>query len=302
MSNETLHYRGRFAPSPTGPLHFGSIITAVGSYLQARSQQGDWLVRIEDVDETRIVPGADDDILRTLDNYGFEWQGEVLYQTHRKQAYEEALHQLLANKLIYPCICSRRELQGQTKQSKLGIIYPGICAHKQHPENIESALRIRTQDQHIEFEDQVMGHYGHNLKQDLGDFVVRRRDGLFAYQLAVVIDDEFQQITDVVRGIDLLDSTPRQIYLQQLLNYNTPHYTHLPIAVDENDNKLGKQTGASGIATDKPVPTLVKAMKFLGQQTEPGLEHASLNTFWQWAMEHWDLSKIPTTEKINYSD
>ena len=230
MSDDILHYRGRFAPTPTGPLHFGSLITAVASYCQARSLHGDWLVRIEDVDETRTIPGSADDILRTLDNYGFQWQGEVLYQTHRKPAYEEALQQLLANDLIYRCVCSRKALQEQAEQGELGIIYPGLCANKQHPENIESAIRIRTRNQHTEFEDQIMGRYGHNLKQDLGDFIVRRRDGLFAYQLAVVIDDEFQQITDIVRGIDLLDSTPRQIYLQQRLDYNTPTYAHLPIA------------------------------------------------------------------------
>ena len=147
-----------------------------------------------------------------------------------------------------------------------------------------------------------MGCYGHNLKQDLGDFIVRRRDGLFAYQLAVVIDDEFQQITDIVRGIDLLDSTPRQIYLQQQLNYNTPGYAHLPIATNANGDKLGKQTGASAISRHKPVPALVKAMNSLGQQTEPGLENASLNTFWQWAIEYWDIRKVPTTEKILYTD
>ena len=302
MSDEILHYRGRFAPTPTGPLHFGSLIAAVASYCQARSLQGDWLVRIEDVDEIRTVPGSADDILRTLDNYGFQWQGDVLYQSHRKPAYEETLQQLLTKDLIYRCVCSRKELQEQAELGELGIIYPGLCANKQHTENIESAIRIRTQNQHIEFEDQIMGKYGHNLKQDLGDFIVRRRDGLFAYQLAVVIDDEFQQITDVVRGIDLLNSTPRQIYLQQQLDYNTPTYAHLPIAIDANGNKLGKQTGASTIDSGKPVAALVKAMNFLGQQTEPGLENASLNTFWQWAIEYWDISKIPRTEKIPYSD
>ena len=301
-SNDLIHYRGRFAPTPTGPLHFGSLITAVASYCQACSLQGDWLVRIEDVDETRNVPGADDNILRTLDNYGFQWHGEVLYQTHRKQAYEEALQQLVANDRVYRCVCSRRELQELTEQGEPGNIYPGLCAHKQHPDSIEGALRIRTQNRPIEFDDQIMGKYGHNLKQDLGDFIVRRRDGLFAYQLAVVIDDEFQQITDIVRGIDLLDSTPRQIYLQQQLNYNTPTYAHLPVATDSNGDKLGKQTGAPGIDPDKPVAALVKAMNFLGQQTEPGLEKASLNTFWQWAMEYWDINNIPRTDKIPCRD
>ncbi|MCW8910814.1 MAG: tRNA glutamyl-Q(34) synthetase GluQRS [Gammaproteobacteria bacterium] len=301
MSKDIPHYRGRFAPSPTGPLHFGSLIAAVASYCQARRMQGDWLVRIEDVDETRTVPGSADDILRTLDNYGFEWDDEVLYQTHRKPAYEEALQQLLSSDLIYRCICSRKDLQEQAKQGELGFIYPGFCASKHYPENTQSALRIRTQDQLIEFEDQIMGLYGQNLKQQLGDFIVRRRDGLFAYQLAVVVDDECQQITEIIRGSDLLDSTPRQIYLQQQLNFSTPAYAHLPIAINQQGDKLSKQTGALAIHANTSVTSLVRAMDFLGQCPESGLKKASLSTFWQWAMEYWDIGMVPDTQKILYT-
>ncbi|MCW8854247.1 MAG: glutamate--tRNA ligase family protein, partial [Gammaproteobacteria bacterium] len=181
------------------------------------------------------------------------------------------------------------------------FIYPGFCASKHYPENTQSALRIRTQDQLIEFEDQIMGLYGQNLKQQLGDFIVRRRDGLFAYQLAVVVDDECQQITEIIRGSDLLDSTPRQIYLQQQLNFSTPAYAHLPIAINQQGDKLSKQTGALAIHANTSVTSLVRAMDFLGQCPESGLKKASLSTFWQWAMEYWDIGKVPDTQKILYT-
>ncbi|MDH5767143.1 MAG: tRNA glutamyl-Q(34) synthetase GluQRS [Gammaproteobacteria bacterium] len=300
MPLDIQNYRGRFAPSPTGPLHFGSLIAAVASYCQARSQKGTWLVRMEDVDELRNVAGAADTILRTLEAFGFEWDESVIYQTQRKDTYEYYLQQLFENNLIYRCTCSRRDLREHATSGNLGLIYPGTCDNKHYSAKIEAALRIRTQDRTIQFNDQIMGDYGHNLKQDLGDFIVKRRDGLFAYQLAVVIDDEFQQITDIVRGVDLLDSTPRQIYLQQSLNFHTPGYAHLPIAVNTLGDKLSKQTGAHGINKRHAVSELVKAMNFLGQTTEPGLENASLNTFWQWSMENWQLARIPDTEKITY--
>lgn len=257
-------------------------------------------MRMEDVDELRNLPGAADEILRTLEKYGFAWDEEVIYQTQRKQSYEEYLQQLVDKNLVYRCVCSRRYLREQADTGELGIIYPGTCEDKNHAEELEGALRVRTPDQHISFEDSIMGTYGHNLKRDLGDFIIRRRDGLFAYQLAVVVDDEYQGITDIVRGFDLLDSTPRQIYLQQSLGFHTPGYTHLPIAINASGDKLSKQTGAQGIDPDHPVPALVRAMTFLGQNPEPGLEKASLNSFWQWALAHWKLDRIPDTEKIPF--
>ena len=291
-------YRGRFAPSPTGPLHFGSLIAAAASYLEARSHDGIWLVRMEDVDELRNVKGAADDILFTLEAYGFEWDESVIYQTQRKQAYEEALSHLVEQDKIYRCVCSRRDLRESAEHGPFGIIYPGFCADKKHAADLEHSLRIRTEHRHIEFNDRIMGEYGHNPKQDIGDFIVRRRDGLFAYQLAVVVDDEFQQINDVVRGFDLLDSTPRQIYLQQCLGYKQPDYAHLPIAINDKGDKLSKQTFAPGIDRKHREHNLVKVLAFLGQQPEPGLEKASLDTVWQWARENWHISTVPAKHKI----
>jgi len=286
------HYRGRFAPSPTGPLHFGSIITAVASYADARAHQGEWMMRIEDVDEPRNVPGSADDILRTLEALGFEWSGEVLYQTQRKDAYLDAMQQLAQQNLVYRCTCSRSELQTITESG----IYPGVCMNKNHPANIEHAVRLRIENKHIEFNDKVMGVYGQNLQTDVGDFVIRRRDGLFAYQLAVVVDDAYQGVTHIVRGADLLDSTPRQIYLQQCLNYSTAEYMHLPLAINSDGEKLSKQTYAPHIKTDSAV--LFDALNFLGQQAPAELEHESCNTIWQWAIANWRRDKIPKNNQL----
>lgn len=298
----TTPYRGRFAPSPTGPLHFGSLIAAVASYLEAQQQQGAWLVRMEDVDELRNVSGAADDILFTLDAYGFEWDGEVMYQTRRKQAYAEALDKLVDQHLVYRCTCSRRELRENAIMGDYGLIYPGFCEHKDHPAHKEHALRLRTSQQPHEFNDQIMGLFGQNLKQDIGDFIIRRRDGLFAYQLAVVVDDAFQNISHIVRGFDLLDSTPRQIYLQQCLAYPAIEYAHLPIAINAKGDKLSKQTGARGIGKKPDVAMLVDSLKFLGQQPPDNLARASLPTVWQWALENWKLDAVPRQPKILHRD
>ena len=301
MPSPSPLYRGRFAPSPTEPLHFGSIIAAVASYLEARKQKGEWLVRMEDVDELRNLTGAADNILLTLDNYGFEWDGEVLYQTQRKQAYVEALHQLTEQDLIYRCICSRKDLREQAPQGEYGLIYPGTCEHLQNSLHSEHALRVKTHNDRIAFTDSILGLYSQQLKNDIGDFIIRRRDGLFAYQLAVVVDDAFQNITDIVRGYDLLDSTPRQIYLQQCLKYTTPSYTHLPIAINDRGDKLSKQTGAAGISEKADIEMLVNCMNFLGQAMPTELKSSSLKTFWEWALENWDLNKAPRQAKIKTS-
>jgi len=298
MSSDTTKYRGRFAPSPTGPLHFGSLIAAVASYLEARKQQGEWLVRMEDVDEIRNQTAAADNILFTLENYGFEWDGDILYQTQRKDAYFDALQQLTEQNLIYRCTCSRKDLIEQAQQGEYGFIYPGTCEHKHHPDKTEHAVRIKTHNKLITFTDAIMGLYEHQLKNDMGDFIIHRRDGFFAYQLAVVVDDAFQNITDIVRGYDLLDSTPRQIHLQQCLHYLTPAYTHLPIAVNQRGDKLSKQTGAAGISEKADIAMLVDCMNFLGQTMPTELKKSSLKTFWQWAFENWNLSKVPRQTKI----
>ena len=299
-TRQQLPYRGRFAPSPTGPLHFGSLIAALASYLEARRHDGRWLVRMEDVDELRNVTGAAEDILFTLEAYGFEWDEQVIYQTQRKQAYQQALESLDAQQRVYRCICSRRELRESAPRGAFGLIYPGYCRHKHHPAHHEHALRVITDDRPIGFDDAIMGPFGHNLEKDLGDFIIRRRDGLFAYQLAVVVDDDYQQITHIVRGYDLLDSTPRQIFLQQHLNYRPIRYAHLPVAVNAHGDKLSKQTGAPPIGRKHPARQLVAAMAFLGQRPEKGLERASVTTFWQWALENWHISKVPAKPHIQY--
>jgi len=289
----TSSYIGRYAPSPTGPLHFGTLVAAVGSYLQAKSQQGKWLMRIEDVDTTRSVAGAADDMLRSFEHFGFEWHGEVIYQSHRTKLYEQALAALTDKKLVYPCTCSRKQIADDTIEGFPVGIYNGKCRFRTLPLNEEHALRIRTGDTAITFEDQVMGKYSQQLNTECGDFVIKRRDDLFAYQLAVVVDDALQGVTEVVRGTDLLDSTPRQIYLQQQLGYAQPDYLHLPLVVDENQQKLGKSTGGAALDSSQPVKPLVAALKHLGQQPPDELYTTELKSFWQWAIEHWKLHNIP---------
>jgi glutamyl-Q tRNA(Asp) synthetase len=296
MTKPLTNYRGRFAPSPTGPLHKGSLVAAVASYLEAKKHNGQWLIRMEDVDESRNVKGAADEILRSLEAFGFAWDEEVIYQTQRKQAYTDALQQLKDLKLIYPCTCSRKDLKtladsGQLKTSPMGYIYPGTCINKSF-EAITAknySIRIKTAASTIFFEDSLQGNYSQQLNIDSGDFIIQRRDGLFAYQLAVVVDDAFQDITHVVRGIDLIDSTPRQIYLQQCLNLPSLKYTHLPVILNSQGEKLSKQTGAEGIGTSANIPLLLECLDFLGQTPPTELKTESLTTVWEWAIAHWKL-------------
>jgi len=296
MTNSLANYRGRFAPSPSGPLHKGSLVAAVASYLEAKRHNGQWLIRMEDVDESRNVKGAADEILRSLEAYGFEWDGEVIYQTQRKQTYIDALQQLKDQKLIYPCTCSRKDLKtladsGQLKSGPLGYIYPGTCINKTF-EAIATknySIRIKTGASTISFEDSLQGNYSQQLNTDSGDFIIQRRDSLFAYQLAVVVDDAFQDITHVVRGIDLIDSTPRQIYLQQCLNLPPLKYTHLPVILNSRGEKLSKQTGAEGIGSTANIPLLLECLDFLGQAPPAELKTETLSTVWEWARTHWQL-------------
>ena len=288
-----MKYRGRFAPSPTGPLHFGSLVAAAGSYLDARARRGDWLVRIEDLDPPRNVPGAADDILRTLEALGMHWDGAVLYQSTRNDAYDAALEQLRGKKLLYPCACSRREIADSAVAGIDGPVYPGTCRNGLQAGRAARSERVLTRGAMIEFSDAVQGSISQNVERLIGDFVVKRADGLYAYQLAVVVDDAAQGITDIVRGADLLDSTPRQIWLQQLLGVATPRYAHLPVAVNVMGEKLSKQTLAQAVDTSVPVTALNMALAFLGQ--EPVTDCAPLDTeaFWQRAIAGWDLNKVP---------
>ncbi|MGB5332408.1 MAG: tRNA glutamyl-Q(34) synthetase GluQRS [Woeseiaceae bacterium] len=292
--SESATYVGRFAPSPTGPLHFGSLVAAVASYLQAKVHDGQWLLRIEDIDPPREQPGATDAILKALDRYGFEWHGDVIYQSGSRQAHEEALQSLLDRALAYRCGCSRRDL-ADAPRGALGTIYPGTC--RNGCDAAETAIRLRTAEVPVSFVDGLQGPQTQHLEQESGDFVIRRRDGLIAYHLAVVVDDAIEGITEVVRGIDLMDSTPRQIWLQQLLGYRTPDYIHIPVVTHPNGDKLSKLTAAPGIPTNNRARVLVAALVALQQEPPQDLPLRGLSEVWQWAIENWRLE--PMQEQLS---
>ena len=290
-------YRGRFAPSPTGPLHFGSLIAAVASYLEAKTHKGEWLLRMEDLDTPREVPGVAATILKALEAFGFEWDGSVIYQSRRFDAYATALENLQRQTLIYPCACSRKEIADSAIHGIDGLIYPGICRNGLQASKQVWAWRIKVEDRAITFDDVIQGRISQNLSHDIGDFVLKRADGIYAYQLAVVVDDAEQGITHVVRGADLLGSTPRQIYLQQKLGVNTPSYAHIPVATNQQGEKLSKQTLAQPVDAQNPVPALWQALNFLGQQPPEKMPYSSLQEAWAWAGDNWQLSNIPSTSK-----
>lgn len=285
-------YRGRFAPSPTGPLHFGSLVAAVGSFLDARARQGEWLVRMEDLDPPREMPGAAEHILRTLEDYALHWDGEVLYQSRRHDYYAYILDKLDQAQHVYPCGCSRREIRQQSVENSRAV-YPGTCRQGLPDGRQARSVRLRVPDMAIRFNDRLQGDIEEHLPQSSGDFILRRADGLYAYQLAVVADDAAQDITDVVRGADLLDSTCRQIYLQQLLHADTPRYLHLPVATNAKGEKLSKQTHAQPVSRRQPVATLCSVLAFLGQPLVRDLESASLDEFWRYAVRTWDSDRLP---------
>src|SRR4051812_13150899 len=286
------HYRGRFAPSPTGPLHFGSLVAAVASYLEARSRAGEWLVRMEDLDTPRVVPGAADEILRALQACGMQWDDVVTYQSARTDAYHAELHRLRALGRVYPCGCSRREIADSAVSGIEGPVYPGTCRAGLAPGKTVRAWRMETRGAVIEFTDTIQGRIEQHLERDIGDFVLLRADHVYAYQLAVVVDDAEQGITDVVRGADLLDSTPRQIYLQNLLKFTTPGYCHVPVAVNANGEKLSKQTRAAAIDYSNPLPALLSALRFLGQESPDALANTDTAAFWNWAIANWRLDRV----------
>lgn len=288
-------YRGRFAPSPTGPLHLGSLVAAVGSYLDARTQGGEWLVRMEDVDTPRNVPGAADDILRTLGAFGFEWDGPVLYQSKRFEAYADALDRLKQAGLVYGCACSRKEIADSATHAAIdgGLAYPGTCRGGLPAGRQARAWRLRVDAGETAFVDRLQGRVVQHLEHDVGDFVLRRADGLFAYQLAVVVDDAWQGINAVVRGADLLASTPRQIWLQRCLGYPELTYAHLPVAANPAGEKLSKQTRAQALSVDQAAAELVRALRFLGQGVPEALARGSVADVWAWAGEHWAFDAVP---------
>jgi len=285
-------YRGRFAPSPTGPLHAGSILAALASYLDAKANRGLWFVRMEDLDPPRESPAAATSILHTLEALALHWDDKVLYQSQRHTAYHNALAELGNRALIYACRCSRQML------ADYGNVYPGICRTLDVPAQVPVALRCRVSPGTISFADRVQGNFFQHLENEVGDFVIMRKEGLFAYQLAVVVDDAFQGITDVVRGIDLLDSTPRQIYLQNALGLATPRYAHIPVLVNAQGQKLGKQQYAEAVAAMRPGKVLFKALQRLQQNPEPQLEDQSPEDILAWGVSHWDIEKLKGIKQI----
>lgn len=293
-------YRGRFAPSPTGPLHFGSLVAAVASYLEAKQQQGEWLLRMEDLDTPRNMPGAADTILRSLEAFGFEWDGPVVYQSDRNDLYAEMLSKLQESGRLYPCGCTRKEIADSAIHGIEGVIYPGTCRNGLPPGKAARAWRVRTEDRTIGFDDAIQGHISQNLARDIGDFVLKRADGFYAYQLAVVVDDAHQGITHVVRGADLLDSTPRQIYLQQLLGLPQIGYAHLPVVLNDQGDKLSKQTLAQPINPRKATTEIFRALQFLGQNPPAELEMGAHENLWQWAHTEWSFNRIPNQLAVRY--
>lgn len=281
-------YIGRFAPTPSGHLHFGSLVAALASYLDARAVGGRWLLRMEDLDPPREEPGAQAAILKALESYGFEWDGEMVRQSERHDAYDQVINRLFSQGLAYACTCSRKQLEAYQG------IYPGLCRNAGHGTE-DAAIRLRVPELEYHFIDRVQGEFRQHLGREVGDFVIRRRDGLYAYQLAVVLDDAWQGVTDIVRGADLLDSTPRQLYLQELLGLPQPRYLHVPLITQPDGHKLGKSYRSPPLAADQATPLLLRALRALGQQ--PGLElvDASPRELLAWGIRHWDAGKIPRT-------
>lgn len=280
-------YRGRFAPSPTGPLHFGSLIAAFASFLEARQQQGQWLLRIDDLDQTRCIAGMDSHILRTLESMGLEWDGEISHQTGHTDRYRQALEQLRTAGHTYVCRCTRSQIKAVARTGIEGPVYPDTCRELDLQDNGRHAIRLRTDDSPVVFDDALFGKQTQRIHSDIGDFVIRRADGYFAYQLAVVVDDAISGITHVVRGADLLLSTARQIHLQRLLDLPSLSYLHVPLVLGSDGRKLSKSDKAHPVDTDKPLSTLLDAWRFLGQQAplECGM---SLSDFLAWAIKRWN--------------
>jgi glutamyl-Q tRNA(Asp) synthetase len=274
--------RGRFAPTPSGPLHFGSLVAALASAVDARAQGGEWLLRIDDLDRAREAAGARVSILEDLSAHGFAWDGKTQFQHPRNATYHSGVTRLLESGRAYPCACTRSEIAALSPDG----LYPGTCRQGIPAGKTARSVRLHVPDTAIEFEDRWAGRVTRNLAREVGDFVLWRADGVAAYHLATVLDDAEAGVTHVVRGADLLDSTPRQIFLQRILGLPTPRYAHFPLVV-ENGRKLGKQTHAPRLDRHRPVRTLAKALEFLHQRPPRSLKAAALDNVWNWALENW---------------
>ncbi|MEX0740197.1 MAG: tRNA glutamyl-Q(34) synthetase GluQRS [Pseudohongiella sp.] len=283
---------GRFAPSPSGALHFGSLLAALASFLDIRSRGGQWLLRMEDLDPAREPPGAADQILFTLEDLALTWDGPVLYQSSRLEAYSTALATLSTRDLIYQCDCSRQRVRA------LGGVYDNLCRARLTPPAGSSATRFKVSDVLYTLEDRIQGHFSQSLVQECGDFVLRRRDGLFAYQLAVVVDDHYQGVTDILRGHDLLDSTPRQMALQQALACPQPTYAHIPVATNQQGQKLSKQHFARPLQRNSASDYMYEALAFLRQRPPAELRKAPPTEQLAWAIPNWDIQRVPKLATI----
>jgi glutamyl-Q tRNA(Asp) synthetase len=286
-------YIGRFAPSPTGPLHVGSLVAALASFLDARAAGGRWLVRMEDLDRPRCDPAAADTILRQLEAYGLAWDSVVLAQSQRDDAYAAALDALRAQGAMFPCSCTRSQLAQAPRNAEGETVYPGTCRLHALPRVAVHAWRVRVEQVRIHFFDRIHGALQQDLATEVGDFVVRRADGLFAYQLAVVVDDAFQGVTHIVRGADLLWNTPRQIYLQRLLGLPTPAYAHVPLVTNAAGQKLSKQTLAPALPERGRRAVLAQALAALGHPPPPDMVGAGPDELLAWAIAQWRVENVP---------
>ena len=286
-----MPYVGRFAPSPTGPLHVGSLTAALASYLHARQSAGQWLVRIEDIDPPREVPGAADRILTTLEAFDLEWDRDVHYQSARLAHYGSVAQSLLEDGRAFHCSCTRSELRGTSEVGELGARYPGICRTRAVHDR-ETAIRVRVDHGEVDFVDGLQGAQTHDLAGLTGDYVIVRKDALPAYHLAVVLDDAESGITHVVRGIDLLQATAVHIHLQRTLGLPRPDYLHVPILVNDAGQKLSKQTGAAAVDDDAAASTAVTLLAYLGLRTPGELVGAPPRELWRWAIETWDPASL----------
>lgn len=281
---------GRFAPTPSGSLHFGSLVAALASYLNVKSQLGRWYVRIDDIDQPRIAKNSINDILNTLEFLNLEWDGEVYYQSQHIEEYQAALDKLKQQKLAYACTCTRKQI-GES-------IYTGTCRDAKHELTQRHSLRIKTNNTSISLNDCIQGAYSQNLFTDIGDFIILRSDNIFSYHLSTVIDDTQQNITEIIRGYDLLESTPRQMYLRECLGLTNPNYCHIPLAMKNKSKKLSKQNFASPIEKHLANESLFNALVFLGQNPEQKLQTAPTNEIVEWALIHWDINSIPQKTQI----
>jgi glutamyl-Q tRNA(Asp) synthetase len=298
LSGPAPPYIGRFAPTPSGDLHLGSLYTAVASFLDARAHGGSWLLRIEDLDRPREIPGSAAGILRTLEHFGFEWDGSVTRQYDRSERYEDALHRLRSEERTFACSCSRAQLA----QVEDDLRYPGTCRTRPVAAGMQAAIRVRVDPGHVLFTDRIQGTYRQDVAAAVGDLILKRRDQIYAYVLAVTVDDAAQGVTHIVRGADLLDNTPRQIYLQRLLGLAEPSYAHVPVLTEADGSKLAKSRRSVRLDADSPLPQLLFVFSLLGLAPPSSLKAATIPAAWSWAITQWSVNKVPKRLELRVSD